>query len=52
LPRPSSRATATWHADLSASLIVDSIIGPVFVGGSADPGGHLHLYVSLGPLFR
>ncbi|HEX7486912.1 MAG TPA: patatin-like phospholipase family protein [Vicinamibacterales bacterium] len=47
-----SRATAAWYTDLSAGVIVDSIIGPLFVGGSAGPGGHRRIYISLGPLFR
>jgi NTE family protein len=47
-----SHATATWHSDLAAGLIVDSLIGPIFAGGSAGPEGHHRLYISLGPLFR
>jgi hypothetical protein len=47
-----SRATATWHQDVAAGLIIDSIIGPVFVGASGGPGGHQRFYFSLGPLFR
>jgi NTE family protein len=47
-----SRVEAVWHTDLSAGLILDSVIGPMFVGGSLGPGGHCRLYVSLGPLFR
>jgi NTE family protein len=47
-----SRASAEWHADVAAGLIVHSLIGPVLVGGSAGPGGHRRLFVSLGPLFR
>ncbi len=47
-----SRATAAWHTDFSGGLIVNSLIGPLFVGGSAGPGGHRRFYISLGPLFR
>jgi NTE family protein len=47
-----SRSAAAWHGDLAAGVIVDSNIGPVFVGGSAGPDGHRRFYVSLGPLFR
>ncbi len=47
-----SRATAAWHADIAAGLIIDSLVGPVFVGGSVGPDGHHRFYVSLGPLFR
>ena len=47
-----AHADRTWHGDVSAGVIVDSIIGPVFVGGSVGPSGHRRLYISLGPLFR
>ena len=47
-----SRSAVTWHQDIAAGLIIDSMIGPVFVGGSAGPGGHSRVYFSLGPLFR
>jgi NTE family protein len=47
-----SGATADWHGDVSAGIIIDSIIGPVFAGGSVGPSGHHRLYISLGPLFR
>jgi NTE family protein len=47
-----SRDTATWRTDVSAGLIVDSLIGPIFAGGSAGRDGHHRLYVALGPLFR
>jgi NTE family protein len=47
-----TRADAAWHADASLGVVVDSLIGPVFVGGSVGPEGHRRLYVSLGPLFR
>jgi hypothetical protein len=33
-------------------VIIDSLIGPLFVGGSIGPDGHQRLYVSLGPLFK
>jgi NTE family protein len=47
-----SRSAITWHEDIAAGLIIDSLIGPVFVGGSVGPGGHRRVYFSLGPLFR
>jgi NTE family protein len=47
-----SRADAAWHADVSLGLVIDSIVGSLFVGGSVGPGGHQRLYVSLGPLFK
>jgi NTE family protein len=47
-----SRSTAAWQGDIAAGLIIDSLVGPVFVGGSVGRDGHQRLYVSLGPLFR
>jgi NTE family protein len=47
-----SRAGAVWHSDASAALIIDSLVGPVLVGGSVGPGGHARAYIALGPLFR
>jgi NTE family protein len=47
-----SRSTAAWHQDVGVGLIIDSMIGPVFVGGSAGPGGHRRFYVALGPVLR
>lgn len=46
------RATATWHGDAAGGVIIDSLIGPLFVGGGLGRDGHHRLYVSLGPLFR
>jgi NTE family protein len=47
-----SRSAVTWHQDIAAGVIIDSMIGPVFVGGSVGPGGHSRVYFSLGPFFR
>jgi NTE family protein len=47
-----SRSALAWHQDVAAGLIIDSMLGPVFVGGSVGPGGHSRVYFSLGPLFR
>jgi NTE family protein len=47
-----SRSTVTWRQDVAAGLIIDSLIGPVFVGASVGPGGHSRVYFSLGPFFR
>ncbi len=47
-----TRATAVWHTDIAAGVIIDSLIGPIFAGGSAGPHGHRRLYIGLGPLFR
>jgi NTE family protein len=47
-----SRSAITWHQDAAVGLIIDSLIGPVFIGGSVGPGGHSRVYFSLGPIFR
>jgi NTE family protein len=47
-----SRAAADWNVDVAAGLIIDSLIGPIFVGGGAGPDGHHRLYVSIGTMFR
>jgi NTE family protein len=47
-----SRSAVTWHQDIAAGLIIDSMIGPVFVGASVGPGGRSRVYFALGPLFR
>ncbi len=47
-----ARADRAWHGDVSTGVIIDSIIGPVFAGGSVGPSGHHRLYVLLGPLFK
>jgi NTE family protein len=47
-----SRSTADWRGDIAAGVILDSNVGPVFVGGSVGPDGHRRFYVSLGTLFR
>jgi NTE family protein len=47
-----ARAGAAWHTDVAAGIIIDSLIGPVFAGGSAGLGGHHRLYIAPGPLFR
>jgi NTE family protein len=47
-----ARADTAWHGDVSAGIIIDSIIGQVFVGGSVGPSGHHRLCISLGPLFK
>jgi NTE family protein len=43
---------AEYHASLSAGAILESLIGPVFLGVSADLDGRFRYYVALGPLFR
>ncbi len=44
--------SADWHGNVSAGLILETMLGPVFVGGSLGFDGHSRLYVSIGQLFR
>jgi NTE family protein len=46
------RAGAVWHTNVSAGIIADSALGPVFLGGSVGADGHYRLYIALGPFFR
>jgi NTE family protein len=43
---------ARWQQVLSGGAILDSLVGPVFVGGSVSADGHSRLYVAIGPLWR
>ena len=43
---------AEWHTSLSGGLVLESILGPVFVGGSVTPNGRGRVFVALGPLLR
>jgi len=45
-------STADWHTNVSVGVIAESLIGPIFVGGSLGPHGQGRIYVSVGPLFR
>lgn len=45
------RASAAWHANLSGGVVVETLLGPMFAGGSIDFEGHGRLYVSVGPFF-
>ena len=61
-PRPAPFVTPLTPDDMkdkqaviettAGTFVVDSIIGPLFAGGSVGPSGHHRLYISLGPLFR
>lgn len=44
--------SADWHGNISAGLILETMLGPVFVGGSLGFNGHSRLYVSIGQMFR
>ncbi len=43
--------TVDWHNNVTAGLIVESLLGPIFAGLSADTN-HMRFYVAIGPLFR
>ncbi len=40
-----------WHTNVSGGLIVESLIGPIFAGGSIG-NGEGRFFVSIGPLFK
>ena len=40
-----------WHTNVSAGIIVESLIGPIFAGGSFGKGDG-RFFVAIGPLFR
>jgi NTE family protein len=41
-----------WHSDGSAGVILETLLGPVFVGGSVGFTGGSRIYIALGPLVR
>ena len=43
---------AAYHTSVSAGAVLESLLGPVFVGASSDFTGRFRYYVSLGPLLR
>ena len=47
-----SRDDLTWRTHLSTGLIVDTLIGPVLLGGSAGFDGRWRTYVGIGRLIR
>ena len=42
----------SWRTHLTTGLVVDTLIGPLLVGGSAGFDGRWRTYVGLGRLFR
>lgn len=42
----------TWRTHVSTGLIVDTLIGPLLIGGSAGFDGSWRTYIGLGRLFR
>jgi len=45
-------ADAKWRSNVSAGAIIESLIGPVFVGGSLAFDGRSRIYIAIGTLFR
>jgi NTE family protein len=43
---------AKWRGDAGFGLIMETLIGPVFAGGSIGFDGHGRFYVGVGPVFR
>jgi NTE family protein len=44
--------TATFDTNASVGMIAETLLGPVFVGGSAGSGGASRFYVGIGRIFR
>jgi NTE family protein len=40
-----------WHTNISGGVIVESLIGPIFAGGSVGKGEG-RFFISIGPLFK
>jgi hypothetical protein len=43
---------ARWRSNASVGLVMDTIIGPVMLGGSAGFDGRWRTFVGIGRLFR
>jgi NTE family protein len=41
-----------WKSDATGGLILETLLGPVFLGGSVGFEGGGRFYIALGPLFR
>jgi NTE family protein len=41
-----------WKSDITGGAILETLLGPVFVGGSVGFEGGGRFYIALGPLFR
>jgi len=44
--------SARWRQVVSGGAILDSLVGPIFAGGSVSLDGHTRLYIAMGPLWR
>jgi len=47
-----ARRAATWHAQASAGLVADTLLGPLLLATSYGSGGTWRAYVSVGRMFR
>jgi NTE family protein len=44
--------TKNWESDITGGVILETLLGPVFLGGSIGFQGGGRFYVALGPFFR
>ena len=44
--------TKDWKSDITGGFLLETLLGPVFLGGSIGFQGGGRFYVSLGPFFR
>ncbi len=47
-----ARRDAAWHAQASAGLVADTLLGPLLLATSYGSGGEWRAYVSIGRMFR
>jgi NTE family protein len=45
------RAEAAWHGNVSSGMVLETLLGPVFVGGSLGSGWRGRFYVAIGKFF-
>ncbi|HOC19076.1 MAG TPA: patatin-like phospholipase family protein [Vicinamibacterales bacterium] len=45
------RADAAWHGNVSTGAVLETLLGPVFVGGSVGSGWRGRFYVAIGKFF-
>ena len=50
--RSSTSSDAQFHTNVNAGFILESPLGPVFVGGSVGGEGRYRIYVGIGPVLR
>ena len=44
--------TKDWKSDITGGVILETLLGPVFLGGSVGFQGGGRFYISLGPFFK